>query len=406
MTPTEPAGGPSARITIHRTVWILGFVSLLMDISTEVIQTLLPLYLVTVLGASVLVVGLIEGGAVAVATAVKFIAGYASDRMGHPKWIAGLGYGLAALSKPMFALATSATMIVGAKTVDRLGKGIRTAPRDALVAAVTPPDQLGRAFGLRKSLDTVGGFVGPLLAIGLMLVLAGDMRTIFWLAAIPAFLAVLLLVFGVRDEAPVEPAKAKPPDLSQAFALNRATWAVIGIALMIGLVRFSESFLVLKGLEAGVPAAWAPAAIVVLHLVFGLVAYPAGVLSDRLGRRGILIVSLIVLAAADLLLVLPAGPVGYFAGVALWGLHMGLSQGLLASLIADVAPRALRGSAFGVYALLSGLIALGGNIAAGGLWDRFGSDMTFGVAAALSAVCALALVAWSRRRRAPDAVTS
>ncbi|WP_312148056.1 MFS transporter [Brevundimonas sp.] len=387
-----------SRLSVPRTVWVLGIVSLLMDVSSEMIQTLLPIYLVVGLGASATVIGLVEGFAVAVATAVKFGAGFLSDRIARPKWLAVAGYGLAAAAKPIFPLSASVEGVLLAKGVDRIGKGIRTAPRDALVAAVTPPTLLGRAFGLRKSLDTVGGFAGPLLAIGLMMLLADDIKAVFWLASIPAALAVLLLVIGVSDPPRPEGEGKRPPDLKGALHLNAATWSMIGLTAVIGLARFSESFLLLKGLDVGVSAAFAPAAIVLLHLVFGLAAFPIGALSDRIGRTSLLVLSLIFLAAADVVLVLAVSPVLYYIGVALWGLHMGFSAGLMMTLIADVAPPHLRGSAFGLFALISGVIALAGNLAAGLLWDGYGPQATFAVGAVLSLACAIIVALWSIRR--------
>lgn len=384
---------------ISRTVWVLGFVSLLMDISTEIIQTLLPLFLVAGLGASAAVVGLVEGFAVAVATAVKFVSGYVSDRVARPKWLAVAGYGLAAASKLIFPLSASVEGVLAAKGLDRIGKGVRTAPRDALVAAVTPPAIRGRAFGLRKSLDTVGGFIGPLLAIGLMLLLAGDVRSVFWVASIPAIAAVALLVFGVSDPPRPQTPDKRPPSLKGALKLSPAVWTVIGFATLLGAARFSEAFLLLRGLDVGIAPAFAPAAIVVLHLVFGLAAFPVGALSDRAGRKGLLALSLLFLAAADLVLAFLGTVPAFFAGVALWGLHMGFSQGLLAALVADAAPPHLRGSAFGAFSLATGVVALIGNTAAGLLWDRYGPEATFAAGAVLSLACAAVVGAWAMRGR-------
>lgn len=387
------------RNSIPRTVWVLGFVSLLMDVSSEMIQTLLPIYMVVSLGASAALIGLVEGFSAAVATAVKFGAGFVSDRVSRPKWLAVAGYGLAALSKPIFPLAASVEGVLIAKGVDRIGKGVRTAPRDALVAAVTPKEIRGRAYGLRKSLDTVGGFVGPLLAIGLMALLADDIKQVFWLASIPAFAAIAMLVFGVSDPPRGDEAGKAPPSLKGAIKLDAATWTMIVLTAVIGLARFSESFLVMKGLDVGVPETYAPAAIILLHVVFGLAAFPVGALSDRIGRSSLLLASLVFLAAADVVLAASSAPIAYYVGVALWGLHMGFSQGLLMTLIADAAPAHLRGSAFGLFSLISGLIALVGNIAAGLLWDSYGPQATFTVGAALSVLCAGGVAGWMARRR-------
>lgn len=375
---------------IPKTVWVLGVVSLLMDVSSEMVQTLLPFYLVSGLGASALFVGFIEGLSVAVATVTKLFSGILADRMAQRKPLAVLGYGLGALSKLIFPLATSVGWIVAAKAVDRVGKGIRGTPRDALIADVTPPELRGASFGLRKSLDTVGGFLGPLAAIGLMIVLGGDVLAIYWIAVAPAFLAVLLLIVGVREpKTPFHAGAGGPPHLADILRLNGAVWLVIAAASLLTLARFSEAFLLLKSQEAGFAPAWIPITMVIMHAVYGLTAYPVGRLSDRIGRSGLLLGSLVVLVAAYLVLA-AAQSVGLFlAGIVLWGLHMGLSQGLLATLIADTAPKSLKGTAFGVFNLMTGLTVLVGNVAAGWLWDAQGSGATFLAGAGLSAVTIL-----------------
>lgn len=315
MSNTAP---PRQSIAIPRTVWVLGVVSLLMDISSEMIQTLLPLYLVAGLGASAIAIGFIEGLSVAIATITKLFSGMISDWTGRRKPLAVLGYGLGALSKPIFPLASSIGWIVVAKAVDRVGKGIRGTPRDALIADVTPPEIRGASFGLRKSLDTVGGFVGPLAAIGLMLATDGDMIVIFWIAAIPAFLAVALLIIGVKEpEQPPSSSKGMPR-FRDAGRLNRAVWIVIGVSSLLTLARFSEAFLLLKSQQAGLSLAWIPVTMVVMHAVYGLTAYPVGYLSDRIGRRSMIALSLVFLIAADLALATAQTLPMLFAGIVLW----------------------------------------------------------------------------------------
>lgn len=375
---------------IPRTVWILGIVSLLMDISSEMVQTLLPFYLVSGLGASAVFVGFVEGLSVAIATVTKLFSGILADRMAQRKPLAVLGYGLGAVSKLLFPLATSTGWIVAAKAVDRVGKGIRGTPRDALIADVTPPELRGASFGLRKSLDTVGGFVGPLVAIGLMILFAGDVLTICWIAVIPAFLAVLLLIVGVREpKAPFEAKGGGLPRLADVVRLNGAVWMVIGAAALLTLARFSEAFLLLKSQEAGFAPAWIPLTMVIMHAVYGLTAYPVGRLSDRIGRSGLLVASLFVLVFAYGTLAYAATVPLFIAGIVLWGLHMGLSQGLLATLIADTAPKHLKGTAFGVFNLMTGIVVLFGNVAAGWIWDNHGSGATFLTGAVLSAATIL-----------------
>ncbi|MFM5923145.1 MAG: MFS transporter [Novosphingobium sp.] len=388
------SGVSPRKIAIPRTVWALGLVSMMMDISSEMIHALLPLFITGVLGASVVMVGVIDGIAEATASISKVFSGYISDQMGRRKPLILLGYGLGALSKPLFALAAGPIPVLGARFIDRIGKGLRGAPRDALVADVTPPEILGRAYGLRQALDTVGAFAGPLLAIGLMLLLAGDMRTIFWLAAIPGGLAVLLVLFAIhdpdrtRDEASV----TRPLRLKDAARLPASFWAVTGIGVLFTMARFSEAFLVLKANHDGLSLALAPLVLVAMNLVYSLGAYPAGALADRSGPRGVLLASLLCLALADLLLALGNGLAWSFAGIALWGLHMALSQGLLAQLVARNSPPQLRGSAFGLFNLMTGITMLAASVLAGVLWEWNGSQATFLAGALFAAAATLAVI--------------
>ncbi|EJM98916.1 MFS transporter [Phyllobacterium sp. YR531] len=386
--------------SIPRTVWILGIVSLLMDVSSEMIQTLLPFYLVSSLGASAVLVGFIEGLSVAIATATKLVSGVVSDWTGRRKPLAVLGYGLGALSKLIFPLAVSVGWIVAAKSIDRVGKGIRGTPRDALIADVTPPELRGASFGLRKSLDTVGGFIGPLIAIALMFAFDGNILAVYWLAIIPAGMAMVLLVVGIR-EPKSQSAQSTPaiPRLADIILLNRAVWVAIGLASLLTLARFSEAFLLLKSQEAGFTPAWIPITMVIMHAVYGLTAYPVGRLSDKIGRSGLLVGSIAVLATAYIVLA-AASSIGIFIlGIVLWGLHMGLSQGLLATLIADTAPKNLKGTAFGVFNLITGVVVLVGNVAAGWVWDAHGSSTTFFMGAAVSTAAMLVVGAMSLRRK-------
>jgi MFS family permease len=397
---TTPTSLAAASRAIPRSVWLLGLVSLLMDISSEMVQTLLPLYLVSGLGASAVIVGLIEGVAVATAMVTRLFAGVISDWSGRRKPLLLIGYGLAALARPIVPLADTAGWIAGARFLDRVGKGIRSAPRDALIADVTPPDLRGASFGLRKSLDTVGGFVGPLLAIGLMLLSGDNFSTVFWIAAVPALLAVAVIVIGIEEPASRAAGKGgERPRLAALVRLGPAIWAVIGLCAVLTLARFSEAFLLLKAQQAGFALAWIPLVMVLMHLVYGLTAYPVGVLSDRLGRHGMLTASLAFLIAADLVLAFAQTPAPLIAGIVLWGLHMGFSQGILATLIADRAPAAARGTAFGALNLTTGLAVLVGNVAAGVLWERYGPAATFlnGAAFAALALAGFVIAAWRGR---------
>ncbi|UVL68532.1 MFS transporter [Pseudomonas sp. B21-031] len=373
---------------IPRSVWALGFVSMFMDISSEMIHALLPLYMVTVLGTSVVAVGFIEGIAEATASITKVFSGALSDRLGKRKLLTVVGYGLGALTKPVFPLASGLDWLIAARFVDRIGKGIRGAPRDALVADVTPPELRGAAFGLRQALDTVGAFLGPLLAILLMWLTASHFQTVFWVAVIPALVAVGTLVAFVHEpEATATSRPVRSPlTLHQLRRLGAGYWRLIALAMVFTLARFSEAFLLLRAQDMGLAALWAPAVLVVMALAYSLSAYPAGVLSDRLGRRGVLMAGLGLLLLADVMLALWPGWAGLALGVVAWGLHLGFTQGVFASLIADSAPANLRGTAFGLFHLLTGVALLIASVVAGLMWDGVGFQATFLLGAVLAGI--------------------
>jgi MFS family permease len=373
-------------------VWALGFVSMLMDISSEMIHALLPVYLVTVMGASMVTVGFIEGIAEATAAITKIFSGAASDWLGKRKLLAALGYGMAALTKPLFPLAPSVEWLVAARFIDRVGKGIRGAPRDALVADIAPPDLRGASFGLRQSLDTVGAFLGPLLAIGLMWWTADNFRAVFWVAVVPALLSLTLILVAVREPLrAAAPRIANPLGLVAVRRLGAAYWRVVVVGIAFTLARFSEAFLILRAQGVGLDVMWLPAVLVVMNVAYALSAYPAGVLSDRVNKKGLLAIGLVLLAAADLILALVPGPAGLALGTVLWGLHMGMTQGLFARLVADAAPADLRGTAYGFFNLRTGVAMLAASVIAGALWQAFGPVATFlaGVAFSLVALAGL-----------------
>jgi MFS family permease len=365
-----------------------------MDISSEMIHSLLPVFLATGLGASMLAIGLIEGAAEATALIVKVFSGAVSDWLGRRKPLAVLGYGLGAASKPLFALANTAGMVLAARLVDRVGKGLRGAPRDALVADLVAPEQRGAAYGLRQALDTVGAFTGPLVAIGLMLLWANDFHAIFWVAVIPGVLSVTLLAFGVQEPDGTAGARGINPIRRENLRqLGAGYWWVVGIGALFTLARFSEAFLVLRAQQGGLPVAYAPLVLIAMNVVYALGAYPFGRLADTLSHRKLLALGLVVLVVADAALARAgSGPV-LWAGIALWGLHMALTQGLLAAMVADTSPAALRGTAFGVFNLASGIALLVASALAGALWDRLGAPSTF-VAGAVLGAAALAVLAW------------
>ena len=374
-------------------IWALGVVSLLMDVSSEMIHAVFPLYLVTVLGTSMVTVGVIEGIAEATASITKIFSGALSDRLGKRKLLAAFGYGLAAFTKPVFPLASSIGWLVAARFIDRVGKGIRGAPRDALVADISPPHLRGTSFGLRQSLDTIGAFLGPLLAIGFMYVAANNFTFVFWIAVVPAFLSFAVIVFFVHE--PDRPHGLRPVrsplSVAELRRLGLPYWLVVGVATMFTLARFSEAFLLLRAQSVGLALALVPAVMVVMNIVYTLSAWPAGALSDRAGRFGVLAAGFALLLVADLVLALGASIGTVAIGAALWGLHMGLTQGLLATLIADTAPPELRGTAFGMFNLVTGLAMLAASVIAGALWDVAGPRGTFLAGAVFTALALGAL---------------
>jgi MFS family permease len=387
--------------SIPRSVWLLGLVSMFMDLSSEMIHALLPLYLVSVLGVSTLTVGIIEGIAEATASITKIFSGALSDYLGHRKWLAAAGYGLAAVTKPVFPLATGIVSITAARFVDRVGKGIRGAPRDALIADLTPPGARGGAFGLRQSLDTIGAVLGPLAAIAFMAWLADDFKAVFWIAVVPAFVSVAVIVFGVREpERPAGVRTVKSPfSRAELSRLPTAYWMIVAVSAVFTLARFSEAFLLLRAQAAGLPLALVPSVMVVMNVVYALSAWPAGVLSDGMGRYRLLTIGFALLIVADVILAVNGSVAVVMLGVALWGLHMGLTQGLLSAMVADTAPAELRGTAFGVFNLVGGIALLVASIVAGALWQIAGPEGTFLAGAAFTAMALVALP-WARKRAA------
>lgn len=382
---------PFKRIPVS--IWVLGLVSMFMDISSEMIHSLLPLFLVGPLGASAFIVGLIEGLAESTALIVKVFSGALSDYLGKRKALALFGYSLGTLTKPLFAIAPTAGIVFMARLLDRVGKGVRGAPRDALVADLAPAEARGAAFGLRQSLDTVGALLGPLLAVGLMLLWADDFRAVFWVAVVPGMIAVALLLFGVREsERQVGAKRTSPIRRDNLKRLSGAYWWVVGVGAVFSLARFSEAFLVLRAQQGGIPVAYVPLVMVGMNLVYSGSAYPFGNLSDRMNHGTLLSLGLMVLIAADLVLATNNHWIAVAVGVSLWGLHMGITQGLLATMVADAAPLDLRGTAYGFFNLVSGIAMLLASAAAGLLWDRFGASFTFYTGGALAALTLIGLV--------------
>jgi MFS family permease len=381
----------SSRPPLPRNVWILGFVSLLMDLSSEIYHSLLPAFVTVVLGLPATALGAIDGVAEATANFAKLASGRLSDRsLKRKPWVVA-GYGLAALSKPLFPLAASAATLMGARFADRIAKGIRGSPRDAMVADETPPEIRGRAFGLRQSLDTVGALLAPLVAIALMALFASDIRKVYWVAVIPAFCSFLLAWIALREpEQHLAPLK-RSPFFGGFKQLNRETKRLLAVGFLFGLARFSEAFLILKGMGVGLTEVQSPVTLALFNLAYVVLAYPAGTLSDRLSPRAILMAGMAVLVAGDLVLAKSTGMAGLIIGVTLWGAHMALTQGIFSRMIADSAPEELRATSFGAFWFVSGIAGLLASLGAGMLWDRNGSAATFATSAGIAAV-ALAML--------------
>ena len=380
-------------------IWVLGGVSMLMDISSEMIHSLLPLFMVTVLGTSTLTIGLMEGLAESTALMVKVFSGVISDYLGRRKALAVAGYALGAFTKPLFAIASSGGMVLAARLIDRVGKGIRGAPRDALVADIAPAHLRGAAFGLRQALDTVGAFMGPLLGVGLMLLWANDFRAVFWVAVVPGLMAVALLLLGIREpERAGTEKRSNPISRANLRRLSGTYWWTVGVGFAFTLARFSEAFLVLRTQQSGMDIAWIPLVMVAMNVVYASCAYPFGKMSDRLNHNTMLAVGLLVMIGADLILASSTHWLALGMGVALWGVHMAITQGLLATMVADTAPADLRGTAYGFFNLLSGIAMLIASTLAGWLWDTYGAAFTFYGSAALCGLALLTLLGKPRSR--------
>ena len=373
------------RTPLPRTVWVLGFVSLFMDLSSEIYHSLLPAFVTIVLGLPATALGAVDGVAEATANFAKLFSGRLSDRSRRRKpWVMG-GYGLAALSKPLFPLASNLATLVAARFADRIGKGIRGSPRDAMVADETPPEIRGRAFGLRQALDTAGALLAPLVAIGLMALFLNNIRKVFWVAIIPAGVSFLLTWLALREPEHHLTIAKKPPFFSGFRELNSETKRLIAVGFLFTLARFSEGFLILKGIEIGLPEMWSPLTLALFNLAYVALAYPAGSLSDRMSPKTILITGIVVLVAGNIVLAMTSSFAGLVIGVALWGAHMALTQGIFSRMIADSAPEQLRATSFGAFWFVSGIASLLASLAAGMLWDREGSSATFLTSALVAA---------------------
>jgi MFS family permease len=389
------------RRALPKTVWVLGFGSMFMDISSELVHSLLPIFMATVLGASMVTIGLIEGIAEASAAITKVFSGAISDYFRKRKLFLVLGYGLSAISKPIFPLATTIWWVFAGRFIDRIGKGIRVAPRDALVADVTPRTLRGAAYGLRQALDTVGAFIGPLLAVLLMLWLADDIASVLWIAVIPAAITVVLLTLAVQEPESLRHAAAadRTLTLKDVGQLSSRYWLVVAFGAVFTLARFSEAFLILRAEDIGIAITYAPAIMVIMNIVYALFAYPAGVMADHFSARTLLIFGLSVLVIADVILAMSEVPWLVFLGAGLWGMHMAFTQGLFAKLVADTAPVRLRGTAFGIFSLVTGVALLLASVIAGTLWSLYSASITFLAGAVFSIIALMGLLFYRPRIR-------
>jgi MFS family permease len=382
-------------------IWALGFVSMFMDSSSELVHSLLPIFMATTLGASMVTIGIVEGFAEAAAAITKVFSGVISDYFQKRKFLAVIGYGLAAITKPIFPLATSIGWVFGARFVDRIGKGIRGAPRDALVAEIAPEQLRGAAYGLRQALDSVGAFVGPLLAVAFMIWLANDIKAVLWVAVLPAFIALFLLIVGVHEPESLDHAAAHRNllTLNNAKRLRLRYWLVVALGAVFTLARFSEAFLILRAQDVGLAIGYVPVIMIVMNVVYSIFAYPAGAAADRISARTLLLMGLGILVVADIVLAIAASPGIALLGSAFWGLHMALTQGLLSKLVADTAPADLRGTAFGIFNLASGGALLLASVIAGSLWSMFGASATFIAGASFAAFAAMGLLLYRPNAR-------
>jgi len=387
------------RPPIPKSVWALGFVSMFMDISSEMIHALLPVFLVSVLHANMAFVGAVEGIGEATASITKMFSGWLSDRFGSRKFLAILGYGLGTLSKPLFAFAPTANYVLGARFTDRVGKGIRGAPRDALVSDITPPEIRGAAFGLRQSLDTVGAFVGPMIALVIMALVPNGFRLVFSVAIVPGVIAVIILATFVKEPKFHSESKKTNIKWSEWTQLGTPFWSVTAIGTIMTFARFSEAFLVLRAQNTGLPIALTPLVLITMNIVYGASAYPIGILSDRLTRSHLLVVGFGLLFLADFVLASSSNTLLTGLGIAIWGLHMGATQGVLSAMIADTSPANLKGTAFGMFNLLNGIAVLGASFIAGLLWQKFGPAATFEWGCTLSLFGLIGSVPFIRRSK-------
>ncbi len=399
MSSHKPSVQSKKRLkNIHRNVWILGLVSLFTDFGTKAIQSILPLFLVSVLGANVSIIGLIEGIAESTASILKLFSGALSDYWGRRKELAILGYGLSTAIIPLFALANSPLWVLVARFGDRLGKGIRVAPRNALVADVTPIEQRGAAYGLRQTLDTIGAFSGPLVATIILLISGQNFRLVFWVALVSGIISVCLLVKGIRETPSSKEKRSKLIQWDTFQQLGRNYWVLVLAATLFNLGHFSDAFLLLKAQHIGIANAWIPLSMIVMNFSYMLSAYPLGLLSDRMGRKQLLVVAFWLFSLVYLGFAWVQQPQQIWGLFALYGVYLGMSQGILLALVADVTPSELRGTGFGVINLVIGIILLPANLLAGFVWETANPQIPFLLGSFLAILASFILLLGVRQR--------
>jgi MFS family permease len=377
------------RARLGRNVLALAAVSLLTDVASDMTYPLLPLFLATTLGASATAVGAIEGAAESTAALLKLASGWLSDRVSRRKPLVLAGYGIASLIRPLIGLAQSVTQVLGIRVTDRIGKGIRTAPRDALVADSVDPAIRGRAFGFHRAADHAGAVIGPLLAFALLRWGGLEVRQIFLLTAIPGALAVLALLVGVREVPREMPEASRKLDLRAP--LGRRFWSFLAVLLVFTLGNSTDAFLLLRARDLGIDAALIPILWALLHVVKSLSSTPGGALSDRIGRKPLLVAGWILYAAVYFALARADAAWQAWALFAVYGIYFGLTEGVEKALVADLVPEDRRGAAFGWYNLALGIAALPASLIFGTIWDRAGAPAAFGFGAAMALAAAIGI---------------
>ncbi len=382
---------------LPRNVWFLGFVSLLTDVNSKMVQSVLPLFLVSVLGTNLVTIGVIEGIAESTASVLKIFSGALSDYWGKRKELAVAGYGLSAVFTPLFALATTPARVLFARFADRVGKGIRVAPRNALIADVTPSSQRGAAYGLRQSLDTIGAFSGPFIATALLFYSNQNFRLVFLSAAIPGLMTITILIFGVKEAPKTSHERRNPLQWNALKSLGKSYWMLVTVALLFNLGNFSDAFLLLRAQQIGIATNLIPLSFVIMNITYGLSAYPIGVLSDKIGRKGLLISGFTLFSLVYFGFAFAQTPWQIWVLFALCGLYLGKTQGLLLANVADKVPEDLRGTAFGLINLVTGVALLPASLLAGILWQHMGSQATFIVSSGFAFAAIVALSTSTQR---------